>query len=145
MNKFVKGSLIFASGAAIGFAYGSVKTFCKMCTSETFHPYIAQAIKDKVVNSIDEKIAQNTVDDCLSDIVFSTFDDAEKTIGEIQDLYRKHNVVTISDVLGICDLDSKCSSSKFGWTDISKIHMYVRDGYYYIHFDKPVHLDQKER
>lgn len=64
------------------------------------------------------------------DIIFDNRGDAERVLDDMEDLLNRFDVVSVADLLGMCDLKSTYMDNKYGWTDVSRARVErVRDGY----------------
>ena len=64
------------------------------------------------------------------DIVLARRKDAERVLEALRDILDQYEVVSVADLLGLCDITPKHSDYKFGWYALGRASVErVRDGY----------------
>lgn len=158
--KFTKKDVcMFAGGTAIGIVIGGVTVVYKAITSETFGDPIAKALADKMVDSIvgrSDRVSYGRPKQISyrsyyyrnrefdTDILFETWDAANKVRDELLDIQDSYGLATIADLYDLADITGyDYRAAQYGWVNLNEYVVQIKrlKHGYLLKMPKPVPVD----
>ena len=124
---------LVVGGGVIGAVICGATIVKKLISSETFGPFIAKALADKIVDSLDDEdiyrrrqrhVSYSRYYDAVdksdrefdTSIIFETRENAEEALKTLHKLYKMNNCVTVYDLYALTGFHTDYMSNRYGWT-----------------------------
>lgn len=155
MNEYVKGALIFTSGVVGGAVVGSVYVGAKVISNDGLREALSKEISKKLDKVLFGDRPRPNYNDRAShrvsyssyfkstDVWFDTRENAEKVMGDLEELCAERGYCTVSDFLWLAGVKDSHIYQSFGWYSIGGATVICQESHYMIDLPIPTRIYEK--